>query len=240
VARPTVAELYRWYASLTGRRTARAIAALIAPSVSPNATSRVLGFGYAAPLLMGLDPTRVERLALAMPGEQGAHRWPGSRPNCALAVSHNNLPFGDSLFDTVVLIHALEFAGRPHRLLRELWRVMAPAGRLVVVVPNRIGIWTHFEDNPFGAGRPYSRGQLAKLLTEAMFDVTAERTALPALPGPWGHAVNLVGGALAPGLGGVRLAVAMKADGARPVMVGKAVPVGAAVRAPEASPEAAN
>lgn len=226
MARPTVEELHRWYATLGGRRTARTLGALIAPSVPVTPTARILGFGYAAPVLMGLDPARVERLALAMPGEQGAHRWPGHKPNVALAVSHHHLPFADALFDTAILIHAIEYAGRPNRMLRELWRVLQPAGRLIVITPNRLGVWTHLESNPFGSGRPYTRGQLDRLLTESLFEPLAHRTALPAPPDAWGLARSLAG-ALAPGLGGVRVALARKTDGLSPALVGRAVAAGA-------------
>ena len=43
-------------------------------------------------------------------------------------------------------------------LLREMWRVLAPEGRLLIIVPNRRGVWARFDTTPFGHGRPYSRG----------------------------------------------------------------------------------
>ena len=50
-----------------------------------------------------------------------------------------------------------------------MWRVLTPAGRLLIVVPNRSGVWARTDRTPFGQGRPYSRGQLDALLREAMF-----------------------------------------------------------------------
>ena len=47
--------------------------------------------------------------------------------------------------------------------------MLAPGGRLVIVVPNRRGVWARFEHTPFGNGRPFSRGQLTSLLREANF-----------------------------------------------------------------------
>ena len=58
------------------------------------------------------------------------------------------------------MVHALEHAEDPRETLKEMWRVLAPNGRLVIVVPNRRGLWASFEHTPFGSGRPYSRGQL--------------------------------------------------------------------------------
>lgn len=229
MVRPSVEDLHRWYATLAGRRVARALGSLIAPAVPVIHNARILALGYPAPLLMGFDPARVERLAMAMPGEQGAHRWPSHRPNVALAVSHNNLPFTDALFDTVILVHALEFAGRPHRMLREIWRVLSPAGRLIVIVPNRLGVWTHFESNPFGSGRPYARGQLHRLLEDSMFEPMSQRTALVAPPGGFAGLLGALLGAVAPGLGGIRLALAQKADGLRPATV-RRVAIGTAAQ----------
>jgi hypothetical protein len=54
-------------------------------------------------------------------------------------------------------------------MMREVWRVLADGGRMLVVVPNRRGLWAHFEHTPFGRGRPYSPDQLAQTLTDAMF-----------------------------------------------------------------------
>ena len=39
-------------------------------------------------------------------------------------------------------------------LLRECWRVLRDDGRLLVVVPNRLGSWALFDHTPFGQGRP--------------------------------------------------------------------------------------
>jgi hypothetical protein len=47
--------------------------------------------------------------------------------------------------------------------------VLAPGGRLVLVLPNRRGLWSRAEHTPFGSGRPWSRGQATRLLRETMF-----------------------------------------------------------------------
>jgi hypothetical protein len=54
-------------------------------------------------------------------------------------------------------------------LLREIWRILAANGRLLIVVPNRRGIWARSDATPFGQGRPFSRRQLTELLREALF-----------------------------------------------------------------------
>ena len=64
------------------------------------------------------------------------------------------------------------------QMLREVWRVLSESGKLIVVVPNRRGIWSRLESTPFGSGQPYTAGQLARLLHETMFVPSQTRGAL--------------------------------------------------------------
>jgi SAM-dependent methyltransferase len=63
----------------------------------------------------------------------------------------------------------LEWSENPLELLREIWRVLAPNGRLLLIVPNRRGLWARVDTTPFGYGSPFSRRQLGQLLKDAMF-----------------------------------------------------------------------
>ncbi|MBS0562474.1 MAG: methyltransferase type 11, partial [Proteobacteria bacterium] len=81
-------------------------------------------------------------------------------------------------FDRVLIVHGLEAAENARRLLREAWRVLRDSGRLLVVAPNRRGMWAYAESTPFGQGRPYSAAQIDRLLTETMFFVETRDTAL--------------------------------------------------------------
>lgn len=144
----------------------------------------VLGLGYACPYLEPLRPAARRALAF-MPAGQGAERWPFDGPVSAALGDETRLPFADAVFDRVIVIHAIEEAEAPRVMLREIWRVMAPEGRLVVVAANRAGLWARADATPFGHGRPYSRRQLAGLLAEAMFEPTASTCALHAPPIAW-------------------------------------------------------
>jgi len=53
---------------------------------------------------------------------------------------------------------------------------------LIVIAPSRRGLWARFEHTPFGHGRPWSGGQLERLLREAMFTPLGSEEALFAPP----------------------------------------------------------
>ena len=54
-------------------------------------------------------------------------------------------------------------------LLQELWRILTPGGRIIVVAPNRRGLWARMDTTPFGHGQPFSRSQLKALMRQALF-----------------------------------------------------------------------
>jgi hypothetical protein len=56
--------------------------------------------------------------------------------------------------------------------------VLKDDGRLLVAVPNRLGLWAQLERTPFGHGQPYSPGQLEGLLRRQMFRVERRGQAL--------------------------------------------------------------
>ncbi len=117
-----------------------------------------------------------------MPETQGAAAWPDGELNNAVHVEDERLPFQEAMFDRIIVCHCLEEAESPQRLLRELWRVAAPEARILIIVANRRGMWALRESTPMGQGRPYSRGQLNRLLESAMYQPTASARALYAPP----------------------------------------------------------
>jgi SAM-dependent methyltransferase len=128
----------------------------------------VLGLGYASPFLR-LWRAEAARCVALVPPHLPPWRWPRKAP-CRTAVAEEDaLPFPDLSFDRILLVHGLETAENARRLLREAWRVLKDDGRLLVVVPNRLGVWAQLERTPFGHGQPYSPGQLERLLQRQMF-----------------------------------------------------------------------
>jgi SAM-dependent methyltransferase len=147
---------------------------------------RVLGIGYPTPYL-GLFREDSERCIAFMPAAQGVLKWPTARPALATLVDEFALPLADAAVDRILLVHALEMSDDPEVLLREVWRVLAPSGRMIAVIPNRRGVWTRTDATPFGHGRPYSRSQITQLLRQTWFTPTAwgEALFMPPVAGGW-------------------------------------------------------
>lgn len=163
-----IVDLRNFYASLLGRMAERSIAMALATVWSKLPNERLMGLGYTLPWLerFGADS---ERVLCFMPAQQGAVRWPPGGPSATALVFEEELPLYDSSVDRVLIVHALEHAENPNETLKEVWRVLAPGGRVVIVTPNRRGLWARFEHTPFGTGRPFSAGQLSQLLRETNF-----------------------------------------------------------------------
>jgi SAM-dependent methyltransferase len=170
----------------------------------------VLGLGFPEPFL-GLWRDAAYRSVAAIP----AALAPALDRNACL-VAEDRLPFPDLSFDRILLVHAVDAADDARRLLREVWRVLKDDGRILVVAPNRNGVWAHVESTPFGHGQPYSPRQLAALLSAAMFRAERRDAALFVPPVNWGMVLRgwpvweQVGHAVAPKLAGVTLIEAVK------------------------------
>src|SRR3979409_600532 len=194
----------------------------------PNADGqRVLGLGYPTPYL-GLFREDSERCIAFMPAAQGVLKWPTARPAqtvwkwlpagpaLAALVDEFSLPLPDAAVDRILLVHALEMSDDPEGLLREVWRVLAPSGRVMAVIPNRRGVWTRTDTTPFGHGRPYSRSQITQLLRQTWFTPTAwgEALFMPPVRGGWllrsAMAWERVGAALSLPFAGVHIVEATK------------------------------
>lgn len=126
------------------------------------------GIGYASPFLRPFLEKGVAVTSL-FPAGQGAVIWPREGARRAVLIDEGLFPFRDASFDRVIEVHGLEFFADAESHLNEVWRVMAPEGRLLLVVPNRSGLWARLDTTPFGHGQPFSRGQLQDLLVRSRF-----------------------------------------------------------------------
>lgn len=246
--RRDVLELRQFYASELGAAARAMVGRKIVEAWGDAHGQDVLALGYATPFVADLR-RQARRVIAAMPAQQGVEIWPAGERNLATLVGEESLPFRNALFDRVLLVHAIEESSDPVKLLRDVWRVLAPSGRVIVVVAARNGLWANSERTPFGQGRPYSRGQLAELLREAELEPSGWTRALYAPPvtwlAGWAETFEQTGSRLWPSFAGLVLMEAVKqtfavkpkgvlarAKAARPLLAPGAAPVR---RAPENS-----
>lgn len=178
---PDVRRLIDFYKSPLGK-VSRALVREEIIRASGNVRGlRVLGLGFATPYLrFALQPA--ERVIAFMPARQGSSAWPREGPSCTVLCDPLEMPLTDSAVDLTVAVHAFEHIADAEELMRELWRVTAPNGRLILVVPRRSGFWANADNTPFGSGHPFSRTQIERLLREHSFLPESVREALYLLP----------------------------------------------------------
>src|SRR6202049_3850711 len=138
---------------------------------------RLLGIGYATPFLPAISP-ETERAVALMPASLGVLGWSPEGRNLVTLADEGELPFADYSMDRVLLVHALETTEQVGPMLKEIWRVLAGGGRLLIVAPNRRGIWARLDRTPFGSGRPYTMSQLSQLLRDEQFTPVGSDAAL--------------------------------------------------------------
>ncbi len=163
-----VLSLQSFYGSPLGSVARRLIGRVIRGRWDSSLGLSVAAVGYGTPYLERLRDGARRCLAL-MPAEQGVTIWPGAERCAAALVDAQMLPLPDGSIDRLLVAHALEAADRPNPLLEELWRVTAPEGRMIVIVPSRRGVWARADSTPYGQGLPYSKSQLRDLLHRADF-----------------------------------------------------------------------
>ncbi|MEI9885357.1 MAG: methyltransferase domain-containing protein [Rhizomicrobium sp.] len=223
------AELADFYEGPLGQLTRRIVARQLRILWPSAKGSSLLGYGFAVPYLRPFQ-AEAERVVAIMPAQQGVVAWPAARPLTVLG-DEAALPFPDAFFDRILVVHGLEGADATRPLLRQLWRVLAPEGRLLLVAPNRASLWAQLERSPFAVGRPFSRGELDRLLRGALFEPLAWDRALYVPPFRGRRLVRTGTGwdrllrRLFPGLSGVHIVEAGKTFyGAVPLPVARAAP----------------
>ena len=164
-----VSELRAFYASPLGHAVRRLVGHRMRARWRHMDGMTLIGLGFATPYL-GVFRGEALHLGAMMPAAQGALVWPREGFTQCIMVDETQLPLPDNSVDRLLVVHCLEGTEAVQRLLREMWRVLASEGRLMLIVPNRRSLWAMADTTPFGHGRPYSRGQLQRLLQEAMFE----------------------------------------------------------------------
>lgn len=178
-----IVSLKAFYDSELGQKTSTILSAALKAQSTTSPKERIVGLGFVTPFLNELAKNADRALAF-MPARQGAFVWPDQMKVATALVSERDLPLADASVDRVILVHMLEFAENAEELLNEVWRVLLPNGRVVIVVPHRRGLWARYENTPFGHGQPYSRQQLIRLLHKTNFAADSIGQSLAIFPSP--------------------------------------------------------
>lgn len=178
-----VTELRKFYASPLGKIAARLIRRQIR-MLWPNVNNMdIMGLGYAPPFLKPLMD-EADHTVSVMPSLQGVLRWPRHKENdpyngnLTVLARETDLPIKEASMDRIIIVHCLEHTDHSKQMLREVWRSLAPGGRVIIIVPSRLGPWCRSEATPFGHGKPFSASQVRDILSKNMLSPTRWTSAL--------------------------------------------------------------
>ncbi len=161
-------DLREFYDTLQGRVVQRILRHHI-KNFWPNVNHlRVAALGYGVPYLRPMMP-QAERVIALMPRQQGATFWPPEENGVVALCDQSELPIETNSIDRLLVVHTAGDYDSLDALLREGWRILKAQGSMILIVPNRSGIWARFDNTPFGSGVPYSMGQLRGILKDYMF-----------------------------------------------------------------------
>lgn len=166
----SVHDIKAFYQRRAGRLVRRIISAHIQelwPDDGMSAFS-LCGYGFVPPYMRPFYK-KVERNFCLMPVRQNVTAWPDNGPGLVSLTEEGRLPLETESVDRLLVVHGVEYAEDPHILLHEFWRVLKSNGRLLVVVPNRLGLWARADWTPFGHGSPYTHRQLLADLKANLF-----------------------------------------------------------------------
>jgi len=184
---PDVIDLRSFYASPLGRVAQRMILRAIRTRWTSLQGLALLGHGYAIPYLDDLREG-TERTIAFMPARQGVAPWPRGMLSAVSLVEGSELPLRDSVMDRVVLVHSLEVSDDPSALMSEIWRILAPGGHVMIIVPNRRGPWARMDTTPFGAADRHGVGKARREPVAALRRASRDRGDEAGLsPGPGGQ-----------------------------------------------------
>jgi len=175
-----VCKLQEFYSTTRGKLVSRVIRKRMLKMWSNARGDRIVGFGYPFPYVSSFVSQNAESIISLLPIDfVSAGDINNINQNIDTVVCTNNLwPIESNSVNRVVIVHVPDSDINLADILNEAWRVLVAEGRLLLVVPNRSGIWSRVDNNPFGHGTPYSMSQIKDLLKIHKFNPERENRAL--------------------------------------------------------------
>ena len=129
----------------------------------------VLQIGHVAPELNLLASSRIKHRIVMDP----------SAGDAAVLGSPNALPFQEDSLDLILLLHSLDFAREPHRVLREVDRTLIPEGHAIIIGFNPVSFYglgkllLQWRNRVPWCGRFYTRSRVKDWLSLLGFQTLA-------------------------------------------------------------------
>ena len=163
-----VDKLIKFYDSFLGKAAVQLIEARLKNTFQDTMNLKILGIGYPVPWIENFSVIARD-LFLGTPSEFNDFKWSRNMLNQSFVFDHISLPIPDFYFDKVFICHLIEISSEVEKLISEIWRILDGQGKLILILPNRLGLWSRNENNPFGQGTPFSSFQIVSLLSQNGF-----------------------------------------------------------------------
>lgn len=169
-----------FYKTELGQLVYQDLSALITPFFLNCKDQTILGIGFSHLYLQHIN-SESNSIISFMPERIGGYAWPTDHTQTALV--HDWLfPLPNQSVDQILLVHCLEFLSNPTAFFDEIWRVLKKDGKLLMIFPNRRGLWARSDHTPFGYGQPYTMTQAVNLISNYGFVTTQKLRALHFAP----------------------------------------------------------
>ncbi len=212
-----VGKIDTFYNSTRGQMVARLLNKELSKIWIPSNKTSNLVVGFPS-----IFPERSTMFPVLMPSEIGGMPWEYENVVYSALIDSTSWPLESDSVDYVLITHALEFILDKNGFLLEASRVLRSAGKLIMIVPHRGGLWSRAETTPFGHGTPFSKRQIFALLKNTGLnpEKCTRSLFLPPfvdkLPRVFSNQVEVFGERVLPLLGGVLIVEANKLVYAEP------------------------
>ncbi|MGI6380480.1 MAG: class I SAM-dependent methyltransferase [Anaerolineae bacterium] len=170
---PTIAETYEsWYTTSLGQAVAQAEKAALLGLAELRSGETALDVGCGTGHFTQMLAEAGAQAAGCDASEAMLHQAARTRQELRWQLADaRELPYADATWDLVLSVTMLEFVEEPARALDEMWRVLAPGGRLVVAVLQVDTPWhalytrqAQQGPSPFAMAHFYGRNELGAYL----------------------------------------------------------------------------
>ncbi len=136
----------------------------------------ILGFGNAAPYLSVFNKNNLIFNLII-----NEHLSTKSRGEISLD-AEAKIPLAEDSIDKVIVIHCLEFQEDFENILKEIWHVLKPSGKVIFIIPNKNSLWSKLNFSPFFQGKSFSHIKIQKSISEYMFSILQIESTLHFFP----------------------------------------------------------